>query len=139
MTFVTDAPSTPPPAVPVTVPAAATTPETPVAPAATPPAAPDVPEITPTDDSAPDIAGAAHAATIRDGYRFEGPAISFGAAVVADVVYPDAAVRIPLAAMNRHGLVAGATGTGKTKTLQLMAEQLSGTWLIENHSTVGKA
>ena len=38
---------------------------------------------------------------------------------------PEAAVRIPLAMVNRHGLVAGATGTGKTKTLQLMAEQLS--------------
>ena len=38
---------------------------------------------------------------------------------------PDAQVRIPLSMLNRHGLVAGATGTGKTKTLQLMAEQLS--------------
>ena len=41
------------------------------------------------------------------------------------VAHPDAPVRIPLAVLNRHGLVAGATGTGKTKTLQLMAEQLS--------------
>ncbi|MCI1261941.1 MAG: DUF853 domain-containing protein [Tetrasphaera jenkinsii] len=63
---------------------------------------------------------------MRDGYAFRGPAIEFGAAVVDDVVYPDAPVRIPLGVMNRHGLVAGATGTGKTKTLQLMAEQLSG-------------
>lgn len=39
--------------------------------------------------------------------------------------YADAPVRIPLAMLNRHGLVAGATGTGKTKTLQLIAEQLS--------------
>ena len=38
---------------------------------------------------------------------------------------PEAKVRLPLAMMNRHGLVAGATGTGKTKTLQLIAEQLS--------------
>ncbi|MFG3282630.1 helicase HerA-like domain-containing protein [Streptomyces sp. NPDC048111] len=38
---------------------------------------------------------------------------------------PDAPVRIPLSMLNRHGLVAGATGTGKTKTLQLIAEQLS--------------
>ena len=37
----------------------------------------------------------------------------------------DVAVRVPLATMNRHGLVAGATGTGKTKTLQVLAEQLS--------------
>ena len=41
-------------------------------------------------------------------------------------VHPDVPVRIPLSTLNRHGLVAGATGTGKTKTLQLMAEQLSG-------------
>ena len=40
-------------------------------------------------------------------------------------LHQDAAVRIPLAMMNRHGLVAGATGTGKTRTLQLLAEALS--------------
>jgi DNA helicase HerA-like ATPase len=40
-------------------------------------------------------------------------------------LHPEAVVRLPLATMNRHGLVAGATGTGKTKTLQLIAEQLS--------------
>ena len=61
---------------------------------------------------------------IRQGYAFEGPALHFGAAVVEDEAHPDAPVRIPLSMMNRHGLVAGATGTGKTKTLQLMAEQL---------------
>ena len=38
---------------------------------------------------------------------------------------PSVQVRVPLAMMNRHGLVAGATGTGKTKTLQVLAEQLS--------------
>jgi DNA double-strand break repair helicase HerA and related ATPase len=61
---------------------------------------------------------------IRAGYGFEGPALEFGAAVVDGTAHADAPVRIPMAAMNRHGLVAGATGTGKTKTLQLMAEQL---------------
>ena len=62
---------------------------------------------------------------IRAGYAFEGPALEFGAAVSdGGTAHPDAVVRIPLSAMNRHGLVAGATGTGKTKTLQLMAEQL---------------
>jgi DNA helicase HerA-like ATPase len=63
--------------------------------------------------------------TVRQGYAFEGPAIELGALLVDGMPNPAAAVRIPLSMVNRHGLVAGATGTGKTKTLQLMAEQLS--------------
>jgi len=63
-------------------------------------------------------------AEIRDGYAFDGPALHFGAAVLDGEAFAAAPVRIPLSMMNRHGLVAGATGTGKTKTLQLMAEQL---------------
>jgi DNA helicase HerA-like ATPase len=61
---------------------------------------------------------------IRSGYSFDAPALELGALVNGDV---DASVpvRIPLAMTNRHGLVAGATGTGKTKTLQVMLEQLS--------------
>ncbi len=63
--------------------------------------------------------------TVKQGYAFEGPAIELGALLVGDEPRPEATVRIPLSMVNRHGLVAGATGTGKTKTLQLMAEQLS--------------
>ena len=63
-------------------------------------------------------------AEIAAGYAFNGPALEFGAAVLDTTAYKDAKVKIPLSVINRHGLVAGATGTGKTKTLQLMAEQL---------------
>jgi DNA double-strand break repair helicase HerA and related ATPase len=62
---------------------------------------------------------------VQKGYAFVGPALDLGALVVDATAHPEAQVRIPLAMLNRHGLVAGATGTGKTKTLQLMAEQLS--------------
>jgi DNA helicase HerA-like ATPase len=63
--------------------------------------------------------------TIAEGYAFSGPALELGAALQGTTAYPGAPVRIPLGVLNRHGLVAGATGTGKTKTLQLIAEQLS--------------
>lgn len=62
---------------------------------------------------------------IAAGYAAEGQALELGAVLVDGTVEPTAQVRLPLAMINRHGLVAGATGTGKTKTLQLMAEQLS--------------
>lgn len=62
---------------------------------------------------------------IADGYAFTGPALDLGAVLLDGTAYPAAPVRIPLGVLNRHGLVAGATGTGKTKTLQLIAEQLS--------------
>src|SRR5690348_3405036 len=62
---------------------------------------------------------------IAAGYATEGPALELGAVVVDGVCDPTAQVRIPLATVNRHGLVAGATGTGKTKTLQVITEQLS--------------
>ncbi|WP_375165712.1 helicase HerA-like domain-containing protein [Streptomyces sp.] len=62
---------------------------------------------------------------IAAGYAFDGPALDLGALLWDGACHPDAPVRVPLAALNRHGLVAGATGTGKTKTLQLIAEQLS--------------
>lgn len=65
------------------------------------------------------------ASRIADGYAVDGQALELGTVVVDGVADPTAQIRIPLATVNRHGLVAGATGTGKTKTLQLIAEQLS--------------
>lgn len=73
---------------------------------------------------APDPAASA-AQQIAAGYTAAGKALELGVVVVDGVADPAARVGIPLATVNRHGLVAGATGTGKTKTLQLMAEQLS--------------
>ncbi|UZX04998.1 DUF853 family protein [Arthrobacter sp. CDRTa11] len=64
-------------------------------------------------------------ATIQQGYTLEGATIELGAAIIDGELHKDAQVRLPLAMMNRHGLVAGATGTGKTVTLHMMAEQLS--------------
>lgn len=71
----------------------------------------------------PDSAASA-AQQIAAGYGATGPALQLGTVVVDGTVDPGAQVRIPLATINRHGLVAGATGTGKTKTLQVIAEQL---------------
>ncbi|MET0187770.1 MAG: helicase HerA-like domain-containing protein [Pseudonocardia sediminis] len=65
------------------------------------------------------------AQTIAAGYATEGSALELGTVLVDGVVDPAAKVRIPFATLNRHGLVAGATGTGKTKTLQGLAGQLS--------------
>ncbi|OZE79291.1 ATPase [Rhodococcus sp. 15-649-1-2] len=65
------------------------------------------------------------AAEIAAGYQSSGAALELGTVVLDGVTDPAARIRIPLATLNRHGLVAGATGTGKTKTLQGIAEQLS--------------
>src|SRR5207342_2515590 len=65
------------------------------------------------------------ATRITAAYATEGAAVALGRGLVGGAVVPDAVVQVPASMCNRHGLIAGATGTGKTKTLQLMAEQLS--------------
>ncbi|MFM2375472.1 MAG: hypothetical protein RLZZ165_569 [Bacteroidota bacterium] len=62
---------------------------------------------------------------IQAGYTFKGESMIVGASMLGEEVLPDAMVSIPLKTLNRHGLVAGATGTGKTKTLQMLTENLS--------------
>jgi uncharacterized protein len=62
---------------------------------------------------------------INDGYACKGDFIALGSAILDGETISDATVKVPLKTMNRHGLIAGATGTGKTKTLQVMSEQLS--------------
>lgn len=62
---------------------------------------------------------------IIDGYTFDVPSATLGALMRDGEPVKEARIGIPLGMFNRHGLVAGATGTGKTKTLQVMAEALS--------------
>ncbi len=59
------------------------------------------------------------------GYTLAEPAIVLGSPLLGDEVLSDVRVQVALSRVNRHGLIAGATGTGKTKTLQIFAGQLS--------------
>ena len=62
---------------------------------------------------------------IKSGYTFKGETIKIGAGMLNGEVIPEAEIFLPLSTLNRHGLIAGATGGGKTKSFQMIAEGLS--------------
>lgn len=62
---------------------------------------------------------------IEEGYNFEGEHIILGTAILDEEPLEETLIKAPLKSFNRHGLIAGATGTGKTKTIQLITEALS--------------
>ncbi|SEP95340.1 helicase HerA-like domain-containing protein [Flavobacterium urocaniciphilum] len=62
---------------------------------------------------------------INEGYSSKGDSILLGAAILNGEAVGETQVKVPLKTLNRHGLIAGATGTGKTKTIQVLSEQLS--------------
>ncbi len=62
---------------------------------------------------------------INEGYTSKGESIILGAAMLDGEALGETQIKVPLKTLNRHGLIAGATGTGKTKTIQVLSEQLS--------------
>lgn len=63
--------------------------------------------------------------TIQQGYTFNGTSITIGGAMLDTASVPNTPIKLPLKTLNRHGLIAGATGTGKTKTIQTLSEKLA--------------
>lgn len=63
--------------------------------------------------------------TVKGSYSFKGDSVLIGSSVLGEMLEPNVPVRLPLKTFNRHGLIAGATGTGKTKSLQVITEELS--------------
>lgn len=62
---------------------------------------------------------------IQENYNFSGEHINIGVALYENEIFSDTHVSIPMSTLNRHGLITGATGTGKTKTIQKLLERLS--------------
>ena len=90
--------------------------EAPAAPASTP-------EATPASSPSGDLS--AFATQIQAAYSWDVPAITIGTLIDGGARVPGVSAAMPVPMFNRHLLVAGATGTGKTRTLQLLAEGLS--------------
>ena len=83
------------------------------------------PEATPASSPAPRGELSAFATQIQDAYSWDVPAVTIGTLIDNGARVPGVTAKMPLPMFNRHLLVAGATGTGKTRTLQLLAEGLS--------------
>ncbi len=62
---------------------------------------------------------------VTNSYNFKGESVKIGIGMLDGAAVSGATINLPLKTMNRHGLIAGATGTGKTKTLQMITEALS--------------
>lgn len=102
----------------------ATQAEAEAAPAPEAPAA-DAPAATPASSPAPSGELSAFATQIQGAYSWDVPAVTIGTLIDGGARVPGVSAKMPLPMFNRHLLVAGATGTGKTRTLQLLAEGLS--------------
>ena len=85
--------------------------------------APEAPEATTASSPSGDLS--AFATQIRAAYSWDVPAITIGTLIDGGARVPGVSAAMPVPMFNRHLLVAGATGTGKTRTLQLLAEGLS--------------